>query len=163
MKKFIQTFKDAGSPELEPPTRILLADDDKDDCELFSSAINDCGLSISLSFVHDGEALILGLQTCNILPDIIFLDLNMPLKNGFDALKEIKADPRLSALHVICLSTSMDKRTIEKVYEAGAIHYIRKPNSYNDLVLLIRKAINLCQQTKPPWISGAGTGSVQHL
>jgi DNA-binding response OmpR family regulator len=66
------------------------------------------------------------------LPVLIFLDLNMPLKNGFDCLKEIKKDDKLKSLPVIIYSTSGEEEVIKLVYKAGALFYIQKPDNFSN-------------------------------
>jgi CheY-like chemotaxis protein len=84
------------------PLNILLADDDLDDCIFFKEAVGELMLSANLKVVHDGEQLMqLLISETSELPDVLFLDLNMPRKNGFECLTEIKLDPRLKQLPII--------------------------------------------------------------
>ena len=88
-------------------THILLADDDKDDCMLFKDALEELPLSTSLAIVHNGEQLMHFLNTQMATPpNVLFLDLNMPRKNGLECLTEIKLNKNLAQLPVIIFSTS---------------------------------------------------------
>ncbi|MDP4211629.1 MAG: response regulator [Bacteroidota bacterium] len=121
--------------------RILLADDDEDDCLLFKEALEELSISASLTIVHNGEQLIQWLIENEQIPDVLFLDLNMPRKNGFACLSEIKQIAKLKDLPVIILSTSFDQNTINLLHKNGARHYFKKPNEFSQLKILIEKAI----------------------
>src|SRR4051812_1368494 len=96
-------------------THILFSDDDTDDALLFTQAADLLTSPILLSFAEDGEQLMRYLSK-EMLPDMIFLDLNMPLKTGFDCLKEIRADKKLDWLPVIVYTTSDHPRDIDACY-----------------------------------------------
>ena len=82
-----------------PRQKLLLADDDSDDCTFFSEALQDLPVSATLSVVKDGIQLMSTLtNSTSQLPDILFLDLNMPRKSGFDCLSEIKSNDKLNFL-----------------------------------------------------------------
>ncbi len=126
---------------------ILLADDDKDDCLLFQEAIEDLKLPAQLVTLHDGEQLIMYLESVSpILPDLIFLDLNMPRKNGFECLTEIKTHAELHSIPVIIYSTFFDKEKAFLLKQAGARYYICKPANFNDLKTVIGRAIMLVKE-----------------
>src|SRR5690348_3605911 len=91
---------------------ILLADDDGDDCYLFGDVLNEFDSPTTLTIVRDGEQLMDWLGR-NPMPDLLFLDLNMPRKNGFECLSEIKASATLASLPVIVLSTSSEPDIID--------------------------------------------------
>jgi CheY-like chemotaxis protein len=121
---------------------LLLADDDTDDCVLFKEALEELPISASLSIVNNGEQLIKRLTESPVfLPDVIFLDLNMPRKNGFECLTEIKLNNALKHLPVIILSTSLDIASIQELYEKGAQYCIRKPNGFEKLKELIQHTL----------------------
>lgn len=127
---------------------ILLADDDKDDRKLFKDILEELPLSTHLTIVQNGEQLMQLLhKRADQLPDVLFLDLNMPRKNGFDCLSEIKRSEKLKSLSVIIFSTSYDPELISLLYRNGAQYYIRKPNSYAQLKKDIVHALNLTAKT----------------
>ena len=107
--------------------RVLLADDDKDDRFFFKKALDSLPGSYSLEMVADGEELMDYLdKNCDHLPDVIFLDINMPRKNGIECLEEIKHDGRLSKVAVVIYSTSGFNATAKALYEQGAHYYFQK-------------------------------------
>jgi CheY-like chemotaxis protein len=124
-------------------THILLADDDIEDCLLFSEALEEIRPYAQLTIVRNGEELMQLLNTKRELPDFLFLDLNMPRKNGFDCLAEIKMSERLRQLPVIIFSTSFEAQVVDLLYSRGAQHYICKPNDYDILTKVIQRAMTL--------------------
>lgn len=133
-----------------PTITILLADDDADDCLLFRDALGELLLDTELSTVVNGEQLMEVLNRNQPLPDLLFLDLNMPRKNGFDCLLEIRANERLRLLPVIILSTSLEENMVNLLYANGADYYICKPNEFSQLVSVIRIALTITSQTDLP-------------
>lgn len=126
---------------------ILLADDDKDDCFFFQDALDELQLPVQLTTVNDGEELLQHLRKATTnLPHILFLDFNMPRKNGYECLTEIKEHTVFRKLPVIILSTSYDERIGDQLYESGANYYIRKPADFNELKMVILRALNLVEQ-----------------
>ena len=124
--------------------QIVLADDDADDCMFFQDALEELPVSVSLTIVNDGVELMRYLsRNSDNLPDLLFLDLNMPRKTGFECLTEIKEDEKLRQLPVIIYSTSLDIEVLNVVYERGAFGYIRKPGDYTQLKKVIHEAILL--------------------
>lgn len=122
---------------------ILLADDDTDDCLFFKEAVEELYLNTELSTQHDGEQLMQYLNTeSNKLPDMLFLDLNMPRKNGFECLSEIKANPKLEQLPVIIFSTSFEQEVVNLLYKNGAQNFIRKPSDFSQFKKIIHQTIN---------------------
>ena len=127
---------------------LLLADDDPDDCLFFEEALDELPFSVQLTCVNNGEELMLFLaQENQVLPTILFLDLNMPRKNGLECLIEIKRNDKLKALPIIIYSTSLDTKTAEIMYDLGAHHYIRKPSEFSKLKDVIGTAIQLTVQS----------------
>ena len=127
---------------------ILLADDDYDDSILFQDVLDELPLSTHLTTVFNGEQLMQLLnETEEPLPDVLFLDLNMPRKNGFDCLSEIKHSEKLKLLSVVIFSTSYEPEVVSMLYKNGAQYYIRKPNSYTQLKKVIHHALNLTAKT----------------
>ena len=124
---------------------ILLADDDADDCMFFQHAIDELSIAAKIITVHNGECAMQWLTTTKTLPDIIFLDINMPCKNGTECLKEIKEIELLQNIPVIVLSTSLENDIIKSLYKNGALFYIRKPSLFAHLKLLLSYVINLVE------------------
>ncbi len=121
------------SPDLRTP-KILIADDDEDDRQWLAEAL--LGLPGQLQFVRDGEELMDCLHHRGSFaaeragPSLILLDLNMPKKDGRQALQEIKAHPQLRRIPVVILTTSQAEEDVLRSYELGASTVVRKPSSY---------------------------------
>jgi CheY-like chemotaxis protein len=129
------------------PLKILLADDDNDDCHFFKKALEDLQLPTHLTIVHDGEQLMNYLsENSRNLPDILFLDLSMPRKNGLECLSEIKMDKNLKDLSLVMLSTSNSKDTINTVFRIGANVYIHKPGDFAQLKQVIHHALPIASE-----------------
>lgn len=123
---------------------ILLADDDKDDCLLFKEALDELPVSVNLTTMSNGEVLMEHLtKKGNVLPNVLFLDLNMPLKNGFAALGEIKRNATLDKLPVIIFTTSDDQDMVKKVFRDAAHYFVHKPSNFSDLKDIIYRVITL--------------------
>lgn len=129
--------------------KLLLADDDLDDCLFFEEALEDLCLSTTLVTVNDGVQLMdfLNCESTD-LPDALFLDLNMPRKSGFECLSEIKINQALKEIPIVIFSTSLDKDVVNKLYDKGANYYIRKPGDFNILQKLIHEAIIRLEKNK---------------
>ena len=125
---------------------ILMADDDADDRLLAKDALAECKLPCELQFVENGEELIDYLKRRGKFeqlgdsprPGLILLDLNMPKKDGREALKEIKSDPEFRKIPVVVLTTSKADTDIGRIYELGANSFISKPVSFDSLVEVMR-------------------------
>ena len=138
----------AGSSANEPvekePVKILLAEDDKDDQEFFSEALDASKVPSELTTVENGQELIDHLKDpAEPNPDIIFMDINMPGKGGKEALAEIKSDETLKEIPTVMLSTSSHPTDIEETFEKGANLYVKKPNSIYSLVNILKKIFTL--------------------
>ncbi|NML22452.1 response regulator [Pseudoflavitalea sp. G-6-1-2] len=120
---------------------LLLADDDKDDCLFFKEALEQLPYSTELKEFHFGDQLMQWLTGTEGLPDALFLDLNMPRKNGFQCLSEIKNHEKLKALPVIILTTSYEKEIADRLYAGGASFYIRKPPVLSALIKALDEAL----------------------
>ncbi len=126
---------------------ILLADDDTDDCIFFKEALEELPLSTHLTTVHDGEQLMqLLTNETNELPHVLFLDLNMPRKNGFECLSEIKLNKKLKQLPVIIFSTSFEQEVVNLLYKNGAQYFIRKPSEFSQFKKIIQQTLTLIAQ-----------------
>lgn len=124
------------------PIRVLVAEDDEDDKIFISDAFNQLKMLNNVNFVENGEELINHLNSSDPLPDLIFLDLNMPVVNGIQALKIIKKDKILRKIPVVVLTTSKNDKDICKSYEIGINAYIVKPFTFEDLLRVIRETTN---------------------
>lgn len=120
---------------------IYYADDDQDDVLLFKDVFVELGLPINLTIAENGIVLLEKLLATRQQPDVIFMDLNMPLKNGFQCLKEIKTYTSLQTIPVVILSTSSAMDNIEKSYQLGAFQYIQKPMRFSLLKTEIEKCL----------------------
>ena len=123
---------------------IALADDDEDDRLIFGEAIAELAIRTKLSLFKNGQELMDYLNLPNIvLPNLIFLDLNMPIKNGMQCLKEIRQNPALKNLAVAIYSTSSSEKDIEETFVNGANIYINKPTNFSNLRNVIEKVLQL--------------------
>ncbi len=123
---------------------ILLADDDSDDRNFFKDALKELKNDAKLTTVNDGEELMKYLSDhAEELPDVLFLDINMPRKNGFDCLAEIKKNETLKTLPVVMFSTSNSQEKINFTFQSGAHVYVHKPNEFVQLVKVIHHAIQI--------------------
>ncbi len=126
---------------------ILLADDDLDDCNFFKHALEELSASAQLTTVHDGEELMQYLSANSIqLPDVLFLDINMPRKNGLECLSEIKRNSKLKDLPVVMFSTSNSWDTINMLFKSGSHVYIHKPSDFAQLKQVIHHAIPIAAE-----------------
>lgn len=132
---------------------IFLAEDDEDDTYIFEQALEELHANAKLTASENGKELmdLLGLPPVPP-PDIIFLDLNMPLKNGYECLEEIR-NGKQHNIPVIVLTTTGSEEDIEKVYRLGATHFIVKPNNFPALKNVLKKVLStnwngMLQQTK---------------
>ncbi|WP_316635572.1 response regulator [uncultured Flavobacterium sp.] len=123
---------------------ILLADDDEDDRLFFKDAFEEVKIQTNLNFVHDGMQLMDHLMNPdNKLPDVLFLDLNMPKKTGKECLIEIKKTERLKDIIVVIYSTSSSEEDIEDTFIQGANIYIKKPSDFNTLKKIINEVVTI--------------------
>ena len=123
---------------------ILRADDDEDDRMNTAEAFREHHLANEFRTVNDGEELMdylhrRGKYADARRPGLILLDLNMPRKDGREALKEIKSDPSLRSIPVVILTTSSEEEDILKTYDLGANSFITKPVGFESLVQLVSK------------------------
>ncbi|MBP6511576.1 MAG: response regulator [Bacteroidia bacterium] len=123
---------------------ILLADDDEDDRMFFKDAFEEIKLKTKVSTVKDGIELIKYLSRPNIiLPHLLFLDLNMPLKNGMECLKEIKSIDKFKEIAIAIYSTSASEEDIEHTFVNGANVYIKKPSNFETLKKILSEVITI--------------------
>ena len=128
------------------PIRLLMADDDTDDCALTKDALEESRLLNTISFVHDGEELMdyllhrrnYGADGTSARPDLILLDLNMPRKDGREAIKEIRGHRSLRLIPIVVLTTSKAEEDILRSYDLGASAFITKPVTFAGLVEVMK-------------------------
>jgi len=120
---------------------------------LFKEALNELGFHTKLTEVKDGVELMDYLsENSGQLPDVLFLDLNMPLKSGFECFAEIKKNENLKALRIIINSTSLSREQADKFYEGGVYYNLPKPY-YNELKEALKKIFTLITEdnfVQPP-------------
>jgi len=129
---------------------VLLADDDIDDSYIFTSAVRQSKLPIQLSIAENGQKLLSYLNS-NPLPDIIFLDINMPFKNGIECLTAIRANDKFKKIAVVMYSTTDNRPNVDACYNSGANLYVVKPNSFEEVDRMVKK---ICSKE---WVSHAST------
>ena len=125
---------------------ILMADDDPDDCLMIKEALEESPLACDLYYVEDGEELMdylyhrgkYSVPETSPAPGLILLDLNMPKKDGREALKEIKADQGLKRIPIVVLTTSKAEEDIQRTYNLGVNSFISKPVSFESLVEIMK-------------------------
>ncbi|MCA1917951.1 MAG: response regulator [Flavobacterium piscis] len=135
------TNKDLQGKE---PIKIILAEDDKDDQELFMEALNATKVPSEVITVGNGEELVNTLKDpAEPKPDIVFIDINMPVKGGKQALEEIKSDEKLKEIPAVMLSTSNHPNEIEETFNKGANLFVQKPSSFSGFILILKKVFIL--------------------
>lgn len=126
-----------------PTLNILLADDDKDDRFFFQKALNEIPIRTQLTTVQNGEDLLQFLyKHANELPDVLFLDLNMPRKSGAECLLLIKNHPKIKAMPVVIYSTSIYDDVADLLYQNGAHYYIRKTD-FSLLKVILQRVLKM--------------------
>jgi CheY-like chemotaxis protein len=133
---------------------IFLADDDPDDRMFFEDALKEITIPTHLTVSNHGLELMSNLETVAEPPPphVVFLDLNMPFKNGFECLREIRNTPKLKDIPVVIFSTTASDDAVNKTYEQGANYFICKPRSFQLLVKAIKTILTLdmWQAPQPP-------------
>ncbi len=123
---------------------ITLADDDEDDRLFFTDAFDELKINTVVNTVKNGRELISFLNHPEtVLPNIIFLDLNMPILNGIDSLKEIKQNDKFKDIAIAIYSTSSSEEDIENTFVLGANIYIKKPSNFNDLKKILSDVVTI--------------------
>ena len=137
-----------------PFINLLLADDDADDQLLFEEALRELPIQYTFKSVSNGAQLMEFLQSnTSQLPNVLFLDLNMPLKNGFECLTEIRLNENFKSVIVVIYSTSLVGDVVNLLYEKGAQYYVRKPGDFSELKKIIHTALLLAMDApyeRPP-------------
>lgn len=123
---------------------ITLADDDEDDRLFFTDAFSELKINTKVNTFNDGVELMDYLNNPeSVLPNVLFLDLNMPRKNGVECLLEIKQNDRFNDIAIAIYSTSSSDEHIEETFVNGANIYIKKPNDFNTLKKILSEVITL--------------------
>lgn len=121
--------------------RVVLAEDDIDDQNIFQIALEEIDSAIRAEFVSNGKELLHLLQTNK--PDLLFLDLDMPYKNGLECLVEMRNDPLLEKIPVVVFSSTTRPSNIQTAYEMGAHLFFIKPPVYSDYLSSIKSILKL--------------------
>jgi len=124
-------------------TTLFLGEDDVEDIEFFTNIIFEISPSIKISVAKNGNELMSLLESEKQHPDFIFLDLNMPIKTGFECLKEIRSSEKWKSVKIVILSTSSHREQIKEVYQMGADLYLQKPNSYSAFKDILSKCLQM--------------------
>ena len=123
---------------------LVLADDDNDDCYFFKEALEELAIASNIKIFNDGVQLMQYLlQEGTPVPDALFLDLNMPRKNGMECLFEIKQHESLKQLPVIIFTTSFNREITTRLQQLGATYCIRKPAEFDHLKKILNKTLML--------------------
>lgn len=117
---------------------ILVAEDDPNDAFLLERAFARTGERVNVEFVRDGEEALHYLQSDKPLPDLLLVDLKMPKVDGFQVLQWVRSQPALKRMLVVVLTSSAQKRDVNRAYDLGANSYLVKPVNLEDLLKLAR-------------------------
>ncbi len=123
---------------------IILADDDEDDRLFFTDAFDELKINTKVQTYNDGVELMDYLNAPDsVLPQVLFLDLNMPRKSGMECLEEIKADTRFKDIAIAIYSTSASEEDIENTFVQGANIYIKKPSDFKKLKKALSQVVTI--------------------
>ncbi len=130
--------------DISQPANVLLIEDNEDDIELTMESLRDSKVRMDISVVRDGLTALKYLRkegkfVDRIRPDLILLDLNLPLMDGREVLKEIRNDPKITEIPVVILTTSEDEGDILKAYKLHANCYITKPVDFVQFTEIVRQ------------------------
>ncbi|HEX8517364.1 MAG TPA: response regulator [Bacteroidia bacterium] len=139
---------------MNDPLRCFLIDDDIDDQKIFSIITEEIDADIVCLFAGDGTEGLAKLNTIEQLPDIIFLDVNMPKMDGVECLQRLKQAERLKDIPVFMYSTTADPETVSATKKMGIEDYIVKPNNINDLVNILSDIYSKYKKRKKSASSG---------
>jgi CheY-like chemotaxis protein len=115
---------------------VLLVEDDADDQLLIEEAFHDTELPVTIDFAIDGRQALDMLSKDTYTPDLILLDLNMPVMNGFEVLSQLQSKNLSSRTPIVILTTSSDKDQVNRSYDLGASSFIVKPRKYTELQVI---------------------------
>ena len=122
-------------------TTLMLVDDDEDDREVFMEVLESISPEASCLLAVNGRDALAKLKTLESTPEIIFLDLNMPLMDGRQFLREVKTRPTLRNIPIVVLTTTSDKATMTETISLGAKDFVTKPVRYSDWRQILRSFI----------------------
>ena len=122
-------------------TNIVLIDDDEEDHQIFLAALEHISTTVHYHLFTDGRKALQDLRLGNINPEVIFLDLNMPLMSGQEFLSQIKKEKELSQIPIIIFTTSADSSIRELTLKMGAYDFLTKPSDFKDLISLLQTLI----------------------
>jgi len=125
------------------PKILFLVDDDPDDKDIFQEALKVIDKNIVCYTASDGKDALNKLREALFLPDVVFLDLNMPVMNGKDCLRELKEDKDLKHIPVVVYSTSAAEKEKTNCLKLGAVHFISKPPQFNVLVTKLQETFSI--------------------
>ncbi|GAB3956419.1 response regulator [Spirosoma harenae] len=125
---------------------VLIVDDDEDDQFLIKAAFEKDSHQYNLRFASDGTDVLQNIESPQLLPDLILLDLNMPIIDGFEVLKQLKSSSLYQHVPIVVLTTSTDEQDINRSYKLGANTFISKPMSHQALV-------DLAEQIRLYWFT----------
>lgn len=124
---------------------LYLADDDTDDREFFMEAIKEIPVQTEVSEFSNGVDLMDALFAEKSIPDAVFLDLHMPLMDGFECLADIRSFPQFAKIKIIVYSTAYLEREVNQLKVDGADHYLQKPNSFQNLKSLLFQSLKILE------------------
>jgi CheY-like chemotaxis protein len=128
------------------PFHIFVVDDDEDDRYIFQKALKETSIPVVVSQMTNGIELLDCLKSDIGLPNIIFLDINMPLMDGLTALEQIRSNEAFRDVSIMIFSTSDNPVSIRTAYRLGAQLYLRKPDRYDDYLLLLKSILSYSEE-----------------
>ncbi|MAU70694.1 MAG: response regulator [Pseudozobellia sp.] len=127
---------------------VYLVDDDQEDQEIFSDALEMVDTNFTLKMFDNGVDLMADLHSETELPDVIFLDLFMPMMNGEECLQDIRENYQFNDVPVVIYSTVLDMGKIEELFDMGANRYLHKPSNFNALVTALERTMRSVERNK---------------
>jgi CheY-like chemotaxis protein len=137
----VKELRSSYRETMKEQRHLMFADDDADDLYLFREAVNEVDPQKIISLVDSGQRLLDKLQV--VLPDILFLDINMPGINGLQCLEMIRSHAHLDVVPIVIYSTTAEAGHVEKAYQSGANLFIRKPNTFEKMKAQIARILSL--------------------
>jgi len=122
---------------------LLLIDDDTEDQEIFCNAAEQVSDTIHCRPMSNAKEALQKLEAQEVVPDVIFLDLNMPIMTGMEFLEQIKQMDQLNKIPIVIFSTSASPATIAATRELGATNFVTKPNSFDDLIKILTSLLTI--------------------